>query len=143
MSYVVTGIHFGGPWSSAENLYTCYKCNGDEYLSSQECLGLQEVALQQNNACKEGFETWALEWTVQYVDNVPTMKLEWFHDDLVIHSRHSSDWWTNAQDVGADGERAKLTNPLAPFDQPFYLIMNIAVGGDYAGPAPEGVCLPL
>jgi hypothetical protein len=139
MSYVVTGLHFGGPWSSSENIYTCYKCNKEDVLSSRECKGLRQVGSLQNNACKDGFKTWALEWTVKYVDKEPVMQIEWFHEDLVIQTRNSSEWWTNSQDVDAGGDPVRLSNPLAPFDQPFYLIMNIAVGGDYAGPVPEGM----
>ena len=84
-----------------------------------------------------------MEWTVQYVAGEPTMNIEWFQNGWKIHSRNSSEWWSNEEKLDAAGAATKRSNPLAPFDQPFYIIMNIAVGGYYfAGFPPEGVLPP-
>lgn len=86
-----------------------------------------------------------MEWTVKYVGGKPTMKIEWFQNGWKIHSRDSTEWWSNSQELDAAGApEKKLANTLAPFDQPFYIIMNIAVGGYYfAGFPPEGVHAPV
>ena len=33
----------------------------------------------------------------------------------------------------ATGAVNKAANPVAPFDQPFYLLLNLAVGGNFPG----------
>jgi beta-glucanase (GH16 family) len=46
-------------------------------------------------------------------------------------------WWSCSKledGAGVDAARANDLNPWpAPFDQPFYLVMNVAVGGDFPG----------
>ena len=50
-----------------------------------------------------------------------------------------NDWWS-AKSKGKKGER----NPWpAPFDQPFYLIMNVAVGGRFLGNPNETTKFPV
>jgi autotransporter-associated beta strand protein len=61
-----------------------------------------------------GFNTYALEWDVE-----PVPEIRWYVND-VLYSRKTS-WWSSG---GA--------HP-APFDQPFHLILNLAVGGNYVG----------
>ncbi len=51
-------------------------------------------------------------------------KITWYVDDEQVYS--TSDWYT-----GAD-EASQLTYP-APFDQDFYIILNLAVGGSWVG----------
>lgn len=107
----------------------------------QDCPGLPIDTI-----CKDGFKTWAMEWTVEYVAGEPTMKIEWFQNGWKIHSRNSSEWWSNSGELDVAGGPVKLGNPVAPFDQPFYLIMNVAVGGwegHFAGPPPEGLSRSL
>lgn len=67
------------------------------------------------------------------------MKIEWFQNGWKVHSRNSTEWWSNEEGVGPDELPVKRKNGLAPFDQPFYIIMNLSVGGSFAGPAPEGM----
>jgi beta-glucanase (GH16 family) len=59
------------------------------------------------------FHTYALEWD-------PTA-LRWYVDDHLYETQ--TNWWTGT-DHGTFPE---------PFDQPFYIIMNLAVGGNYVG----------
>jgi len=62
-----------------------------------------------------GFRVYAIEWEPD--------EIRWYVDDLLYSTKTSDDWFTNA----APG------NPRAPFDQPFYLILNAAVGGNFTG----------
>jgi len=50
--------------------------------------------------------------------------MQWFVDGEVFMRIESGDWFTAASE--AEGR------PHAPFDQPFYLMMNLAVGGNLA-----------
>lgn len=64
----------------------------------------------------EEFHTFAVEW-------LPG-KLNWYVDGNLIHTE--SDWYSKTVGVG------EVTYP-APFDQPFYIILNLAVGGNWPG----------
>jgi beta-glucanase (GH16 family) len=57
------------------------------------------------------FHTYALQWT--------TNSIQWFVDGNLYETQ--TNWSTAAAPYPA------------PFDQPFYIIMNLAVGGDYGG----------
>jgi beta-glucanase (GH16 family) len=61
------------------------------------------------------FHTYALEWD-------PT-EIRWYVDDRLYETQ--THWWSGS--LNDNG-----TFP-APFDQPFYIIMNLAVGGNYVG----------
>lgn len=59
-----------------------------------------------------------------------------------VHTATRNHWWSCSKLVRADGvpaRRAADINPWpAPFDQPFYLVMNVAVGGNFPGlPNPQ------
>jgi beta-glucanase (GH16 family) len=61
------------------------------------------------------FHTYLIEWT--------TNSFTWFVDGVAYQTQ--TNWWTS---------RNGVTAPYpAPFDQPFYLIMNLAIGGNYLG----------
>ena len=64
------------------------------------------------------FHTYAVEWDV-----VPTPNLRWYIDDRLAWQ--TSDWWSSG---GAYP---------APFDKPFNLMLNLAVGGNFVG-SPDG-----
>lgn len=57
----------------------------------------------------EKFHTYALEWTPQY--------MKWFVDGKQYHEVHKN----------------HQKKPGWPFDQPFHLILNVAVGGNWGG----------
>jgi len=63
----------------------------------------------------DDFHIYAVEWEPE--------EIRWYVDDVLFMTRYSSQWYTNT----APG------NPLAPFDQEFYIIFNSAVGGNYTG----------
>lgn len=61
-----------------------------------------------------GYHTYALEWTAD--------RMVWTVDDTVYAQRTSDEWFTDAEPG----------NPRAPFDAPFHLILNLAIGGGLA-----------
>lgn len=62
------------------------------------------------------YHTFAVEW-------LPG-KINWYLDGKLYHSE--SDWYSKTEGQGI------ITYP-APFDQPFYIILNLAVGGSWVG----------
>jgi beta-glucanase (GH16 family) len=54
-----------------------------------------------------------------------------------VHTSTRDHWWSSSKNkdgVGREATRAADLNPWpAPFDQPFYLVMNVAVGGNFPG----------
>jgi len=65
------------------------------------------------------FHKYTLEWEPDV--------MRWYVDDILYSTKTSSQWYSD----GAPG------NDIAPFDQYFYFIFNIAVGGDWPG-CPDG-----
>ena len=63
----------------------------------------------------DDFHIYAVEWEADVI--------RWYVDGLLYSTKTSSQWYSD----GAPG------NPLAPFDQEFYIILNAAVGGNYTG----------
>lgn len=51
-------------------------------------------------------------------------KINWYVDGILIHTEN--DWYSATEGQG------EITYP-APFDQPFYIILNLAVGGNWPG----------
>lgn len=55
-------------------------------------------------------------------------------------------WWSSSKVAGAKGAKptaeADLNPWPAPFDQPFYLIMNVAVGGKFPGNPDKSTAFP-
>ena len=79
----------------------------------------------------DGFHIYALEWDAQ--------EIRWFVDGTHYYTVRNSTYWnyyldaaTNAHVEGGDA---------APFDQPFHLLLNLAVGGNLPG-APTSEALP-
>lgn len=61
------------------------------------------------------FHTYAVEWTPSGIS--------WFVDGDAYARQTPADWYT-------DGEAAGSTR-AAPFDRPFHMILNLAIGGDW------------
>ncbi|MCE9607481.1 MAG: glycoside hydrolase family 16 protein [Planctomycetia bacterium] len=100
-------LHFGSRWPA-----NAYK--GKEYV------------LPEGRTIAE-MHTYAVEWEPG--------EIRWYCDD-VLHQTQSSWWSSNKQDgnKGAKPTKEAELNPWpAPFDQPFYLVMNVAVGGRFLG----------
>ena len=70
----------------------------------------------------EGFHVWSVEWGEGL--------LRFFLDGRLHFEVTPEEWWTAS-------EKAK-GNPNAPFDQPFYLMANLAVGGAWPERDNEG-----
>jgi len=69
------------------------------------------------------FHLYAVEWT--------TNAIHWYVDDHLYETQ--TDWWSSSGPAGAP-----VRHPYpAPFDQPFFLIINLAVGGKFDG-NPDG-----
>jgi len=66
------------------------------------------------------FHVYALEWS--------TNSLKWFVDGQNFETQTS--WWSSGGPYPA------------PFDQPFYIIMSLAVGGYFVGPPPTNAVFP-
>ena len=60
------------------------------------------------------WHTYALEWTADY--------MTWYIDGQDVFTVSKSRWWT--QEKGNKGQSK-------PFDQPFYILLDLAVGGQY------------
>lgn len=73
------------------------------------------------------FHVYALEWEPG--------EIRWYIDGKLFQTQ--SFWWSSSKSEGGKGAnpaRETDLNPWpAPFDQPFYLIMNLAVGGRFLG----------
>ncbi len=67
---------------------------------------------------EEGFHTYAINWTKD--------KIEFFVDDKPVYT-------FNPEDRSAE---------VWPFNQPFYFILNVAVGGNFGGPEVDDSILP-
>ncbi|MGI9270542.1 MAG: glycoside hydrolase family 16 protein [Woeseiaceae bacterium] len=65
----------------------------------------------------EDFHTYAIEWDAD--------EIRWYIDDTLYAMQNS--WFSSADNGG----------PGAPFDQPFHVLLNVAVGGNFPG-SPNG-----
>lgn len=61
----------------------------------------------------EGFHTYSIDWEPE--------RIVWRIDGRIFAERTVGDWWS-----------AGSASPGAPFDQPFHLIVNLAIGGKLA-----------
>ena len=76
----------------------------------------------------DGFHVYALEWDAE--------QLRWFVDGAHFHTVPNSTYWNYYKDHASNAHRRGPES--APFDQPFHLLLNLAVGGDLPGdPAPD------
>lgn len=73
------------------------------------------------------FHTYAVEWEPG--------RLRWFVDGVLTQTQRF--WWSSSAQAGRQGTKptgeAELNPWPAPFDQRFYLVMNLAVGGNFLG----------
>ncbi|MDX9912747.1 MAG: family 16 glycosylhydrolase [Phycisphaerales bacterium] len=73
----------------------------------------------------QDFHTYAIEWEPQ--------RIRWFVDGQLYHTAGANVWYSSA----AGG------NDFAPFDSPFHLLLNLAVGGNWPGPPSQSTPFPL
>lgn len=73
------------------------------------------------------FHVYALEWEPG--------EIRWLVDDKVYQTQNF--WWSCSDTDGPKGvepvNESELNPWPAPFDQPFYIVMNLAVGGQFLG----------
>ena len=110
---VLNSIHFGSPGSEGRALIT-------------------HVHPLPGGSTVADWHTYAVEWEPG--------EIRFYVDD--VHTRTYDHWWSCS--VVKDGQgviarrKADLNPWPAPFDQPFYLVMNVAVGGNFPGvPSPQ------
>ncbi|ATX76511.1 glycoside hydrolase family 16 protein [Reinekea forsetii] len=70
----------------------------------------------------EAFHRYAMEWQAG--------EIRWYVDDVHYATARSAGWYSQYQDQHAEWVNGPGT---APFDQAFHLILNLAVGGAWAG----------
>lgn len=76
----------------------------------------QGTKVLENDSFASGYHTFGCEW-------IPG-KISWYVDGVKFHEE--SDWYSTTEGLGT------LSYP-APFDQPFYVILNLAIGGSWVG----------
>lgn len=80
-----------------------------------------------NNGTIADFHVYALEWEPS--------EIRWYVDNELFSTQ--SFWWSTSKLDGAKGgkpaKEADLNPWPAPFDQPFYVVINVAVGGRFLG----------
>jgi beta-glucanase (GH16 family) len=83
------------------------------------------------------------DWHVYAVEWEPG-EIRWSLDGVVWATQNF--WWSCSRKRGSRGLAAKDSADLnpwpAPFDQPFYLVMNVAVGGNFPGAPNEQTQFP-
>ncbi|MDG3005525.1 glycoside hydrolase family 16 protein [Paludisphaera mucosa] len=101
-------IHFGSPWPANVHAEETYAFPPGQSFAD--------------------YHVYAVEWEPG--------EIRWFVDDRCFATKHS--WWTSRK-TGPDGRGVKAEAESdvaawpAPFDKPFHIIMNVAVGGRFLG----------
>jgi beta-glucanase (GH16 family) len=114
---VVETIHFGGLWPTNTEASKTY--------------------VLPDKGTVADFHVYAVEWEPG--------EIRWLVDGKVATTQ--SFWWSCGKIEKGLGVRPTKANDLnpwpAPFDQPFYLIMNVAVGGRFAGKPEKSTEFPV
>ena len=71
----------------------------------------------------DAFHVYAVEWDAE--------QLRWFVDGAHFHTVPNGTYWSYYKDDASNAHRRGPES--APFDQPFHLLLNLAVGGDLPG----------
>ena len=83
------------------------------------------------------FHVYALEWEPG--------KMRWSVDDKVYLTQ--TFWWSSSKLDGQQGAKPRRESDLnawpAPFNQPFYIVMNVAVGGNFLGNPDAATKFPI
>lgn len=113
---VLGTLHFGSAWP--KNLH-----EGGEYIFPKG----ESIA---------DFHAYALEWEPG--------AMRWYVDGHLYQTR--TFWWSSGRRDGGGGVNPKNESELnpwpAPFDRPFYLVMNLAVGGKFLGNPDDSTKFP-
>ncbi len=113
---VLGTLHFGSRWPS--NVH-----EGKDYILP-------------NKGSIAAFHVYAFEWEPG--------AMRWYVDDVLYSTQ--TFWWSCSMPERGNGVNPATERDLnpwpAPFDQPFYLVMNLAVGGRFLGNPNESTVLP-
>jgi len=113
---VLGTIHFGGKWPANAHA-------GKEYHFP-------------NGGSIADFHIYAVEWEPG--------EIRWSIDNQVYATQ--SFWWSSDKTDGGKGVNPAREEDLkpwpAPFDQPFYIVMNVAVGGRFLGNPDKSTVFP-
>jgi len=77
------------------------------------------------------FHVYAIEWEEG--------EIRWYVDDIHYATQIADGWYSQ---VAAPDGTAAIADGTAPFDQPFHLILNVAVGGTWPGPTDNTTVFP-
>jgi beta-glucanase (GH16 family) len=112
-----------GGWAASGEIDIMETCNNTDYIGGTIHYG----GSWPNNASSGGtyspggvnfssaFHVYTIEWEPDV--------MRWYVDGVLYSTKTSSLWYSDAAP----------SNPRAPFDQDFYIIINAAVGGNYTG----------
>lgn len=114
---VLGTLHYGSQWPA--NTHT-----GEDYTLP-------------NHGSTADFHIYALEWDPG--------EIRWYVDDHLYETQRF--WWSCSDTDGPKGveptNESELNPWPAPFDQPFYIVMNVAVGGQFLGSPDAGTKFPV
>jgi len=114
---VLGTLHYGSHWPA--NAHT-----GKDYILP-------------NQGTIADFHVYALEWEPG--------EIRWLVDDQVYQTQNF--WWSCSDTDGPKGvepvNESEVNAWPAPFDQPFYIILNVAIGGNFLGKPDAGTAFPV
>ncbi len=110
-------LHFGAKWPANTHI--------------------SKDTIMPNNGTIADFHVYTLEWEPG--------EMRWLLDGKTYATQ--SFWWSSSKTDGTKGvnptKEADLNTWPAPFDQPFYLVMNLAVGGKFLGNPDKSTAFPV
>ena len=114
---VLGTLHFGGGWPANTHAG-------------------KELVLPRGGTTAE-FHVYTLEWEPG--------EMRWYVDEQLYATQ--SFWWSSSKRGGGRGvnptREADLNGWPAPFDRPFYVVMNVAVGGKFLGNPDQTTVFPV
>ncbi len=105
-------LHYGTEGSSNASAGTYLRFFGDDHPA-------------------DAFHVYAIEWEAG--------EIRWYVDNIHYATQVADGWYS--QVTAPDGTEA-IADGTAPFDQPFHLILNVAVGGTWPGPPDDTTVFP-
>jgi beta-glucanase (GH16 family) len=121
-----------GGWASSGEIDIMESTNATQFTSGTIHYGgyWPNNTSNGNDYSPPGFDK--TQWHVYTVEWEPD-QLRWYVDGQLFHTRDSWQWWS--EESGG--------NQRAPFDIPFHLLLNVAVGGNYPGPPNGATGFPM
>ncbi|MEM1186551.1 MAG: carbohydrate-binding protein [Planctomycetota bacterium] len=115
-----TGSPYGN-WPSSGEIDIMESTNFADRIVGTLHFGNEGEGSVQNGGAIETGEDYSQQYAVYRIDRYPD-RMEWYLDGQLYHTAYSTSWFS-----GATG------NFLAPFEQDFHFILNVAVGGNFPG----------